>query len=222
MLNTLDDYICRSISDSEPFCTNPNLVKKVDEKGRFREFTGNTTVFLLDESTKSKIGALRDELYAAAGFMLADPLQTATFHVTLHDLVNGPADAEGIADQMKAVSEPAKALIQGFRQQPPLKMRTTWMFNMVNTSIVLGLAPVDGDSCARLDAMYQAFEQILPLGYALTPHITLAYYRPGRYSAHEAALLSRALSAVNMEIQIQPKDLVLQTFQDMNHYETVF
>ena len=33
MLNTLDDYICRSISDSEPFSTNPNLAKKVDEKG---------------------------------------------------------------------------------------------------------------------------------------------------------------------------------------------
>jgi hypothetical protein len=222
MLNTLDDYICRSISDSEPFSTNPNLVKKVDKKGRFREFTGNTTVFLLDESTKSKIGALRDELYAAAGFMLADPLQTATFHLTLHDLVNGPTDAEGIADQMKAVSEPAKALIQGFRQQPPLKMRTTWMFNMVNTSIVLGLKPVDADGEQRLGSMYQAFEKILPLGYALTPHITLAYFLPGTYTAQEAAKLSHALRPVDLDIELRMENLVLQNFLDMNHYESVF
>lgn len=222
MLNTLDDYIWRSISDSEPFVTNPNLLKKVDDQRHFRRFIGNTVVFLLDEATKAKIASLRDELYDVAELMLAKPLDTTTFHMTLHDLVNGPAGEQGIAERMETVTATVQALIRQFRKQPPLKMRTTWMFNMVNTSIVLGLKPADADSDTRLDSMYQALEQILPLGYALTPHITLAYFQPGSYTAQEAARISHALRAVDMEISLRPEDLVLQNFSDMNHYETMF
>lgn len=222
MLNTLDDYIWRSVSDSEIFVTNPNLTKKVDDNRDFRGFIGNTTVFLLDESTKRKISSLQDELYAAADFILAKPLESSTFHMTLHDLINGPEGEQGLEERMTSVVAPVRMYLQQFRTQPSLKMHTTWMFNMVNTSIVLGLKPADEDSYRRLDAMYQALEQIVPLGYTLTPHITLAYFRPGCYTAAEAAKLSHALRAVEMEITLRMENLVLQNFADMNHYETVF
>jgi hypothetical protein len=222
MLNTLDDYICRSLSDSQPFTTNPNLTKKVDGQRQFREFIGNTVVFTLDDSQKCQIAALREELYAAAAFMLSARLDTSTFHMTLHDLVNGPAGDQEIRQRMEVIAPQAKDLICRFREDPPILMRGSWMFNMVNTSIVLGLKPVDADGEQRLGSMYQAFEKILPLGYALTPHITLAYFLPGTYTAQEAAKLSHALRPVDLDIELRMENLVLQNFLDMNHYETVF
>jgi hypothetical protein len=89
---------------------------------------------------------------------------------------------------------------------------------MVNTSIVLGLAPADSDSYHRLEAMFDGLDQVYPLKYGLTPHITLAYYRPGIYHPKDASRLAGALRSVDMEIVLRLEDLVLQNFCDMNHY----
>lgn len=53
-------------------------------------------------------------------------------------------------------------------------MMTTWVFNMVNTSSVLGLKPADEESLRRLDEIYTTQEDVVRLGYALTPHVTKA------------------------------------------------
>ena len=221
MINTLDDYIDCSISPNSAFYTNHNLRLKVDENRKFKGFAGNTVVFTLKEPVKNQLAVLRNEIYAAASDMLAEPLDPDTFHMTLHDLINGPAGEPGLTDRMEAVVPEVKTLLQDFRLHPPLTMRATWMFNMVNTSIVLGLAPSDADSFARLDKMYEAFEEIHPLGYALCPHVTLAYFRPGTYQPAQVHRLLCALRKVDMELLLDPKDLVLQNFAHMNHYETV-
>jgi hypothetical protein len=62
---------------------------------------------------------------------------------------------------------------------------------------------------------------VVHLGYALTPHITMAYFKPGTYSQEQVRRLSQALTEVDLEITLRPEDLVLQNFADMNHYETV-
>lgn len=100
MINTLDDYIWRSLPDYGDFSTNPNLRMKVDETGRFLPFYGNTTVFLLDEETKTKLQQLQQELYHHAGWMLSQPLDPSTFHMTLHDLVNGPVRNQELLEKM--------------------------------------------------------------------------------------------------------------------------
>jgi hypothetical protein len=100
-------------------------------------------------------------------------------------------------------------------------MKTTWLFNMVNTSIVLGLAPADEESWRRLDAMYTTLEDVVRLGYALTPHITMAYFLPGTYTQEQVQRLSATLRHVDLEITLDMKNLVFQEFSDMNHYETV-
>ena len=91
---------------------------------------------------------------------------------------------------------------------------------MVNTSIVLGLAPVDEDAWRRLDEMYTALEDVVHLGYALTPHITMGYFLPGTYGQEQVQRLSSALRKVDLEITLDMKNLVFQEFSDMNHYET--
>lgn len=222
MLNTLDDYICRSIPAGMEFSTNPNLRKKVDPEGKLLPYMGNTVVFLLDHDTKQKLFGLQEELYRAAGELLAEPLQESTFHMTLHDLANGQPDQWCLREWMAQTRAGAEEILGGIRGGAPLRMRATWMFNMVNTSIVLGLAPADGESWRRLDEMYTDLERVVPLGYALTPHITLAYYRPGTYSREQTAQLAAALRPVELEVELRMEDLVLQEFADMNHYETIF
>lgn len=90
---------------------------------------------------------------------------------------------------------------------------------MVNTSIVLGLAPADEDSWHRLDEMYMALETVVPLGYALTPHITMAYFKPGTWSQYDLNYLRQALHSVELDVELRFEGLFYQEFVDMNHYE---
>lgn len=221
MINTLDDYICRSLPQWGDFTTNPNLRKKVDDAGNLLPFLGNTVVFLLDDDTKERLRQLQEALYQAAPEMLAHPLQMSTFHMTLHDLANGTPEQPGLRDDMHYTQAQASQILPRWKDAPPLRMRTTWRFNMVNTSIVLGLAPVNGESWCRLDDMYMELESVVPLGYALTPHITMAYFRPGTYSPAQVQRLSTALGEVDLEITLRMEELVLQNFSDMNHYMTI-
>lgn len=221
MIDILEHYYWRSLEGE--LNTSGGLTRKVDwQTGSFLPFYGNTTVFLLDSPTKQRLKKLQDELHGAAGWMLAEPLDCATFHMTLHDLENVDnrtrGDTRSLEERMVSAEAQAKRLLQQWRNDPPLRMRTTHLFNMVNTSIVLGLVPADEDSWQRLSRMYQAMETVKPLGYKLTPHITMAYYRPGSYPADALEGLRTALKPVEMEVILKMEDLVYQVFTDMNHY----
>ena len=222
MINTLDDYVCCSMPQWGDFSTNPNLRKKVDDEGKLLAYVGNTVVFLLNDETKESLRQLRESLYRAAPDMLAQPLQMSTFHMTLHDLANGLPDQPGLCEYMRYTQEQAVQILPRWKDLSPLRMKTTWLFNMVNTSIVLGLMPADEDSWRRLDEMYTALEDVVRLGYALTPHITMGYFRPGTYSQEQVRQLSAALRNVDLEITLRMENLVFQNFTDMNHYETIF
>jgi len=220
MINILEDYIWRSIPE-EAFCTNPNLRKKADEDGKILPYKGNTVVFLLDEDIKDFLAELQEELYQAVPQMFSEKLERETFHMTLHSLADGHPEEEGLAERMEEAEKKARQILARWKDAPPLRMKATWMFNMVHTSIVLGLMP-DGEdgSWQRLDELYCALQEAAPLG-DLCPHITLAYYRPGVYSEEEAEQLRRALHPVEKEVMLRMENLVIQNFDDMNHYRTV-
>lgn len=218
MLNLLEDYISRSLPEQGEFQTNPNLLKKVDWDGNFLPFYGNTVVFLLDDGVKEDLRMLQEQLQDAAGWMLSQPLSPDTFHMTLHDLVNGTEKTPDLCQRMEETEQKAKALLAQWANMPPLRMKTTWLFNMVNTSIVLGLAPAEEETALRLDTMYTALEAVVPLGYGLTPHITMAYFRPGRYGREQLQALRNALCPVALEVSLDCGRLVYQTFSNMNHY----
>ena len=122
---------------------------------------------------------------------------------------------------MHRTEEGARAVLRRWQELPTIRMEATWLFNMVNTSIVLGLRPADTQSWQLLDEMYHALEDVARLGYALTPHITMAYFRPGTYSPEQLRPLAQALKRVELEVELRPQNLVLQSFSDMNHYETI-
>lgn len=218
MLNLLEDYIACSLPAEGDFATREGLKMKVDGEGNFLPFFGNTVVFLLEEKVKEQLALLQDALYEKAGFLLSARLNRDTFHMTLHDLVNGPVWDETLQRRMITAEKEAKSLLEKWRDRETLHMRATWLFNMVNTSIVLGLAPRDEKSAALLNDMYGALENVVPLGYALTPHITMAYFKPGVYTRQQLDNLRTALQPVQLEVELSMDHLVYQTFDDMNHY----
>lgn len=221
MIDILEHYFWRSVPEEDTFTTSQGLKNKVDEAGNLKPFRGNTTVFLLDEDTKQKLRFLQDSLYRTVPDMLAKPLQEDTFHMTLHSLEDDPPDTPGLEERMAAAAEKAEVLLKAWKDDTVLHMKTSWLFNMVNTSIVLGLMPADPDSWHRLNDMYMALEEVKPLGYPMTPHITMAYYRPGVYDRAQMDRLCAALQNVDLEITLPMRALVLQDFTDMNHYLTV-
>lgn len=224
MIDLLKGHIERSVDPNAPFMTSGGLPSKVDGDGKLLPFYGNTAVFLLDEGVKKKLYGLQDELYAAAGGMLADRLEMDTFHMTLHDLANGTRKDGALAGQMEWMEREAKRALSGWYDVRPIQMRATWMFNMVNTSVVLGLEPVEwDDSFWRLEQLYGLLQGVRPLNYAMTPHITLAYYKPlcDGYGPAQAAALAGALRKVELDVTLRMEDLVIQEFTSMNHYQTV-
>ena len=218
MIHFLEDYICRSIDPAQFFVTNPNLMKKVDTDGSFLPFIGNTVVYDLEHDTKCRLTLLQEALYQAAGDLLSQPLIPSTFHMTLHDLINGNAGEDHIHDRMAQIAPQVKSILSQWKDHPPIHMQATWMFNMVNTSIVLGLKPSDPDSYTRLDEMYCCLENVVPLGYPLCPHITLAYFRPGKYCPEQMGQLCSGLKPVEMDVVLRSETLKLQNFDHMNCY----
>lgn len=221
MINTLKDYISDSLPQTGGFTTNANLVKKVDESGKLLPFFGNTVVFLLDDETKRSLKAVQDKLYAAAPEMLAEPLPEESFHLTAHDLANAPENTPELQAKMAEAAEKTLALVRDVLPKKPIQMKATWAFNMVNTSIVVGWEPADEESCAALDNLYTTLEQVVPLGYALCPHVTLAYFRPGVYEREAVDRLRAALQPVDLTLELKPENLVLQNFESMSDYKTV-
>ena len=197
------------------FCTSPGLGQKVDGTGWFKPYRGNTVIFRLGDveykqqkgrhspaKMQAQIEGIKTRLYARCGNMLAEPLPQCTFHITLHDLQSeGGAGSPEFIDQMEKSGRKAREIISGFRKyfHEPLRLRGTWVFNLVNTSIVLGFRPEDEDSCRRLMAMYQELQAAAFLPYPLTPHVTLAYYRPGAYGQEDLERLRQFLEEENQQ-----------------------
>lgn len=216
MIDTLSHYYPHSVP--ETLETAAALAQKVGPDGALLPFPGNTVVFLLDDETKQAITPIQDALYAQCGDLLAEKLTPDTFHMTLHDLANGE-----LLPQRERMADHAKAILAEIRASDfaPIPMNATWSFNMVNTSIVLGLEPATKDARNRLDALYACFQQVRPLPYALTPHITLAYFRPGRYDSPQTQRLREALGPAALTLTLDVRSLVLQDFDHMNAYRTV-
>ena len=116
-----------------------------------------------------------------------------------------------------------------------IEMRASRLFNMVNTSVVLGLEPCTEADFEKLMELYREFQDAKPLAYPLTPHITMAYYRPGEYDGETAGLLQMLFDLVNsafndeiggeeraeLKFRFALSDLKYQRFRHMNDYYEV-
>lgn len=212
---------------TEHFIGNPSLVKKVNTSNEFCPFYGDTVVFHLHETVKHKLAKWLDVFYTEASECFCERLVSGTFHMTLHDLSN----SEHLPEIFEEREQNKDRVLEKLKELPDfgaIKMRSSYLFNMVNTSLVLGLYPVDEAEYEKLMVLYSVFDDIKQLNYPLTPHITLAYYNVNGFSAEAAQKLEKLVYKLNscepevgLEVELNRAQLCYQWFSSMNEYVTI-
>jgi len=229
VLETLQQYRERtgfmqdSLAQYGGLRTSNGLAVKVDQEGRFKPFYGDTVVFSLPDPMISWLEGIQAALYAACGECLAERLAPETFHVTLHDLLNQAEHMPMGAAQNQKEAMRAMEEMRGLCAQA-ISIRSRCMFSMVGTSIVMGFEPATQYDCTMLMTMYERFQQIVPLSYPLTLHVTLAYYKPGDYDDKMLFRLRDAMQCIGRERRewrLNMQDLCYATFESMTQYHFV-
>ncbi|MBQ2953795.1 MAG: hypothetical protein IJE07_09615 [Clostridia bacterium] len=219
----VDGFMHDSLPREGGFLTREPLREKVAPDGRMLPFFGNTMIYDLPDAVKVMIGSMQTQLHHLGGWFLAEPLSTDTLHLTLHDLLNG-TDEAALQDGVAHTGAQAEAILSDIRREitPPIRLTSVAAFNMVNGSVALGFAPDTEADCAAIMALHARYQDVVRLNYPLTPHVTLAYYKPGSYGRDMVDALAEALRRIN---QLPPVHLALSAdmlhyrrFSDMNHY----
>jgi 2'-5' RNA ligase len=205
------------------FKGRPSLADKIGEDNKLRDFYGDTVVFELDEATKSIIGDMVDEIYSSAGACFSERLRTDTLHMTLHDLSNSPS-YEAIKGEVAENQTKIEKITKNFGSST-IRMKSGFIFNMVNTSLVMGLVPANEDEYEKLMTLYGLVDEIKRAEYPLTPHITLGYYNVHGFENAAAKRLENIVGRLNrreqIEIVLDTKRLYYQKFTSMNSYKNV-
>ena len=219
----VDGFMLDSLPREGGLVTREPLREKVGPDGRMLPFFGNTMIYDLPDAVKVQISRMQVLLHHLCGPCLAEPLSPATLHLTLHDLLNG-VDEAALREPVHQTGKQARAILAGQRAegQPPIRLTSTLAFNMTNGSVCLGFAPDTEEDCARLMSMHAAYQDVVALNYHLTPHLTLAYFRPGSYGRDMVDALAEALRQINalppVRLSLSAEMLHYRRFSDMNHY----
>lgn len=241
-MSLLSEYEKRTAWKYNPitgrFSTHPDLRYKVDDAGRFLSFQGSTVVFKLDKPACRYLHRISGILQEKLGGMLAEPIPGASYHMTLHDLIS-PEQTDAIgafADEARTtytaqyLSEVTRSLeeagkrVDEFRSDYSgrrIQMRADRVVNMVSKSIVLMLRPATEEDYAFLLELYRRFDDIKDLPYPLTPHVTLAYFKPGEIDGDRLAEVIRLIQVDGcdpMMLELSVEGLFAQRFDDMGHY----
>lgn len=206
------------------FAGNPSIANKVNADNTYKDFYGDTVVFDLDDATKSSLTEYTDFLRKAAPQCFCERLVPNTFHVTLHDLGNA-TNLQNVAEELffnelRIIEKLGEIKKLGNKK---IKLKSNAVFNMVNTSLVLGLYPADEDNYIRLMELYNVIDGVKQLGYPLTPHITLGYYNVNGFDSNSAKLLKNAVEKLNskLDLTVCVGDLYYQKFTSMNNYVNI-
>ena len=208
-----------------PFTPDERVRKKFKPDNSFREFYGDTTVFDLSAEAKAQIGALQEELYKRSPECFSAKLAPGTMHMTLHDL----SASEHLSEVAAEMFANEVGLLRIIQERPipaqRIRMKSNFIINCVNTSLVLALLPADEGEWQKLQASYDSMEAVRGCPYPLTPHITLAYFNSQGFSAEASERLKATVYTLNQKtstLSLDTKMLYYQKFTDMNSYYSVF
>lgn len=209
------------------FTPNERVFQKVAPENSFKSFFGDTVVFDLPKKVKKAIYPILDKLYEKCSECFCQRLDENTMHMTLHDL-NASDNLNEIAcdvfsNEIKLLEVLAKNPVEHHK----IKMKTNFIVNMVDTSLVLTLVPIDEDEWNKLQALYDMINEVRVCGYPfLTPHITLAYFNYNGFDKSSSDKLKKVVTSLNekldLEINLDTKKLYYQKFVSMNEYINIF
>ena len=200
---------------------------KVDERGRYRPFYGDTVVFGLGRQTRGMLAQMQDKLYEGFGGCFAERLPENTLHMTLHDL--SASDDLGMAAPECFMNEIGLLGLTDRDTELPdeIRMKTNYIINMVNTGLVMTLLPENEGEWDKLERLYRLIDRVKVCPYPyLTPHITLAYFNRGGFDEHTANALKEAVWELNglekKTVVLRTDSLYYQKFMSMKEYVSVF
>lgn len=226
-----DNFMHRILSFQHPdftfgverFIPSASVQNKVNQDKTFSTFIGDTVVFNLDDNQKKIIfDRYIKMLYDVAPQCFAEKLQEHTLHMTLHDLnATNTVDYEVVMKMFETEILISRLIDKLKTESQTINMVTTCAFNMVNTSIVLGLRPKEEEDYEKLMHLYCHIDKICSLPYPLTPHITLAYFNRESFDGEALQVIERVINYLNratFEISLSTERLFYQKFISMNDY----
>ena len=226
-----DDFLRRIFSFQNPnftfgvgrFEPSGSVPYKVNADGTFSSFIGDTVVFDLEQSQKHFIKTHYIEpLYSVSWNCFAEKFYESTLHMTLHDLNSSQYNDFAVMQKMfETEVELARRLRDVAHKPDDIHMVTTCVFNMVNTSLVLGLKPKTEEDYGKLMKLYYLVDEVCQLPYPLTPHITLAYYNRYGFEGEQLGEIERVVNEMNrdsFEITLSTGKLYYQKFLNMNEF----
>ncbi len=233
-MSFLSDYDQRTAWKYEPirgiFPAAANLANKVNPDGSYAPFHGSTVVFRPGRRCAQIIQLIQEALDSKLGGtdMLASRLDASTIHMTLHDLISPEMCASNAASaynrEVADSIDRAAGIVEAIRKDctgKRIAMVSDRIVNMVSKSLVLLLRPQTERDAELLAEMYARFDAVQKLPYLLTPHITLAYFKPG---VIDGDALSTAVDFAQIDPQSAPvfefhsEGLTVQRFLDMRTY----
>jgi 2'-5' RNA ligase len=230
MDETLEQMVLRtrrfqndSVPHEQTLSIAPGVREKVEaESGRFLPFFGSTIIYFLDTECRRQLQEVITQLHAVHRENLSTPLPSDSLHVTLHDLRSSQNLGE-ITNDMNQEHLGALHLVAEAKKVGSIEMSITTVFNLVNTSIVVGLLPTTQADCEKLLNARGIFDALVPSTYFYTPHITLAYYRPEAPDPISPLALRDTLDTLTTRIQgkqvfLRPDNLELSYFSAMDTY----
>lgn len=236
-MSFLSDYDRRTAWKYEAirgtFPAAAGLRNKVNPDGSFAPFSGSTVVFRPGRRCAQIVELMQEALESRLGEtnMLATRLGASTVHMTLHDLISPEMCASDTADAYeREVDESigrAAGIVEAIRRDcagERIAMVSDRIVNMVSKSLVLLLRPQTERDAELLAGMYARFDAVQRLPYPLTPHITLAYFRPGVIDgdALGAAVDFAQIAPEGAPVfEFCPEGLTVQRFLDMQTYRDV-
>lgn len=222
LIARVNSFEFNSVPPETPLFVSDSAREKFEAtSGVPRPFYGSTIIYDLDEAAKLWIDELAERLHSELGEGLAQPLPRESFHLTLHDL-RAHRQLSAISDPLFWDSREVPTLLEQARSVGPISMTVNAVFNLMNTSAVIGLVPATDEDCERALTARATFDSCVPSG-AFTPHITLAYYRPDSPRpidpSHYRALLEELTGAyAGKSITCEPERLAYTYFSDMRTY----
>lgn len=208
-----------------------SLKVKVDGDGILKPFFGDTVVIPNEKEDISRLVQFKDEFHRQVGELCASPLLPEHFHITLHDLSNGPrfedleVKMENNSEKCRDIFSRVAEYLQKNDDQAKVKLISTYAYPSCNISAVLGFAPKTDKDYKVIMNFYNLFDDVVYLSYWLRMHLTLAYFKPFEFSRGQMLELVDALNSLNrnrIEIELDLWKTAYQRFDDMNDYKTIF
>ena len=233
-MSLISDYEQRTAWKYEPihgsFHSHEGLAGKVNPDGSFAPFPGSTVVFRPGKLCFQVIQLMQRILYHELDGtgMLALPLPDAAIHMTLHDLISpemcSSDSGEEYACEVAQSIIKAADTVANIRKEytgRKIAMISDRIVNMVSKSLVLMLRPRTEEDFELLMELYRRFDDIQNLPYPLTPHITLAYFRPCMINGNrlrEAVDYAQINPGNAPVFEFFPEGLTVQSFLNMQDY----